>query len=69
MAFVENQGAKIYWDEQGRGAPVLLITGLGYPSDMWHRTRPVLSEHSKPSPWTTAAWEGAMRHQVRILSR
>jgi pimeloyl-ACP methyl ester carboxylesterase len=45
MAFVENQGARIYWDEQGPGAPVLLIMGLGYSSAMWHRTRPVLSEH------------------------
>ena len=43
MAFVENQGARIYWDEQGQGVPVLLIMGLGYPSDMWHRTRPVLA--------------------------
>ncbi|MGC1372749.1 MAG: alpha/beta fold hydrolase [Candidatus Sulfotelmatobacter sp.] len=42
MPFVENQGAKIYWDEQGRGAPVLLIMGLGYTSDMWYRVRPVL---------------------------
>jgi pimeloyl-ACP methyl ester carboxylesterase len=42
MAFVENQGARIYWDEQGQGAPVLLIMGLSYPSCMWHRTRPVL---------------------------
>ena len=43
MPFVENHGAKIYWDEQGRGTPILLIMGLGYPSDLWHRTRPVLS--------------------------
>lgn len=43
MAFVENQEARIYWDEQGHGAPVLLIMGLSYPSDMWHRTRPVLA--------------------------
>ena len=45
MAFVENQGAKLYWDEQGQGAPVLLIMGLGYPSALWHRTRPLLSQH------------------------
>jgi 3-oxoadipate enol-lactonase len=45
MAFVENQEARIYWDEQGHGAPVLLIMGLSYPSDMWHRTRPVLAAH------------------------
>jgi 3-oxoadipate enol-lactonase len=45
MPFVENQGAKIYWDEQGQGTPVLLIMGLGYTSVMWHRARPVLSQH------------------------
>jgi pimeloyl-ACP methyl ester carboxylesterase len=43
MAFVENQNARIYWDEHGRGAPVLLIMGLAYPSCMWHRTRPALA--------------------------
>ena len=43
MAFIENQGAKIYWDEQGQGEPILLIMGLGYPSLMWYRTRPVLA--------------------------
>ena len=42
MPFVENQGAKIYWDERSMGEPVLLIMGLGYPSDMWWRTRPLL---------------------------
>ena len=44
LPFIQNQGAKIYWDEQGTGDPVLLIMGLGYPSDMWYRTRPVLAE-------------------------
>ncbi len=43
MAFISNQGAKIYWDEQGEGEPVLLIMGLGYPSVMWYRTRPLLA--------------------------
>ncbi|HEX6896815.1 MAG TPA: alpha/beta fold hydrolase [Bryobacteraceae bacterium] len=44
MPFIQNQGAKIHWDEQGAGEPVLLIMGLGYPSDMWYRTRPLLSK-------------------------
>lgn len=44
MAFVENQGTKIYWDEQGQGAPVLLIMGLGYASSLWHRIRPALAQ-------------------------
>src|SRR5271167_3794172 len=45
MPFVENKGAKIYWDEQGSGEPLLLIMGLSYPSYMWHRSRPVLAKH------------------------
>ena len=45
MPFVENQGARIYWDELGHGTPVLLIMGLSYPSYMWHRTRPALAAH------------------------
>ena len=42
MPFIKNQDAKIYWDEQGSGDPLLLIMGLSYPSYMWHRTRPNL---------------------------
>jgi 3-oxoadipate enol-lactonase len=42
MAFVENQGARLYWDEQGQGDPLLLIMGLGWASPMWHRSRPAL---------------------------
>jgi 3-oxoadipate enol-lactonase len=45
MPFIQNQGARIYWDQQGAGDPLLLLMGLGYPSDMWHRTRPLLSKH------------------------
>ena len=42
--FAMNQGVRIYWDQQGAGTPILLIMGLGYPSDAWHRTQPVLSQ-------------------------
>jgi pimeloyl-ACP methyl ester carboxylesterase len=44
MPNTQNQGVKIYWDEQGQGVPILLIMGLGYPSQMWYRTRPLLAE-------------------------
>jgi pimeloyl-ACP methyl ester carboxylesterase len=44
MPFAENDGTKIYWDESGSGEPVLLIMGLGWASNMWHRTRPALAE-------------------------
>jgi 3-oxoadipate enol-lactonase len=44
MPFAENQSAKIFWDEQGVGQPLLLIMGLSYPSYMWHRIRPALAK-------------------------
>ena len=43
MPFIDNQRTKIYRDEQGQDAPILRIMGLGWSSDMWQRTRPVLS--------------------------
>jgi len=45
MPYADSSGTKIFWDQEGDGEPVLLIMGLGYSSDMWHRTRPVLSKH------------------------
>jgi 3-oxoadipate enol-lactonase len=45
MPFINHQSAKIYWDEEGQGSPLLLIMGLGYPAALWHRSRPVLSRH------------------------
>src|SRR5262249_47673761 len=44
MPFTVNQGTRIYWDEEGKGDPLLLIMGLGYPSIAWYRTRPVLAK-------------------------
>src|ERR1700751_2435343 len=43
MPFTENGGVKIYWEEEGKGAPVLLIMGLGWPSYMWYRTKPLIN--------------------------
>ena len=44
MAFTENGGAAIYWDQRGDGDPLLLLMGLGYSSEAWHRMRPGLAE-------------------------
>ncbi len=44
MPYAEREGTKIYWTEQGSGDPLLLIMGLGYTHDMWHRTLPVVSK-------------------------
>src|SRR6201995_247521 len=45
MPFADSAGTRIYWEESGGGEPLLLIMGLGYPHDMWYRTRPVVSAH------------------------
>ena len=50
MPFVENQGAKIYWDEQGQGEPILLIMGLGWPATI--TTVPSLSTIAAPAAAT-----------------
>jgi 3-oxoadipate enol-lactonase len=42
MPFANSAGTRIYWEESGQGAPILLIMGLGYAHQMWHRTRPIL---------------------------
>ncbi len=44
MPFADNQGVKIFWEEEGQGAPVLLIMGLGWASYLWHRTRPLVAK-------------------------
>lgn len=44
MPYTINDGTRIYWEETGAGKPVLLIMGLGYTLEMWHRTRPVLEQ-------------------------
>ena len=45
MPFAINQGVRIYWEEVGSGPPLLLIMGLGYSHEMWHRTTPLVSKH------------------------
>jgi 3-oxoadipate enol-lactonase len=44
VPYVQNQGTKIYWNEQGTGPPVLLIMGLSFTHDMWFRVLPILSK-------------------------
>lgn len=44
MPYAEREGARIYWEAQGEGEPLLLIHGLGYTHDMWFRLVPTLAE-------------------------
>jgi pimeloyl-ACP methyl ester carboxylesterase len=45
MPFVKVNGIRVYYEEHGKGKPVLLIQGLGYPSGMWFMQVPALSRH------------------------
>jgi len=45
MPFQIINGIKIYYEEHGKGAPLLLIQGLGYPSGMWFLQIPDFSRH------------------------
>ncbi|MHB8670960.1 MAG: alpha/beta fold hydrolase [Acidimicrobiales bacterium] len=40
---VDRDDARIWWDAEGEGEPILLIMGLGYSSDMWYRILPALN--------------------------
>lgn len=44
MPYIDRPGAKIWWDVTGSGDPVLIIQGLGYPSDASWRVVPQLAE-------------------------
>ena len=48
MPFIDRgEGVHLWWDERGSGPAVLLVQGLGYPSDMWHRLLPVLARERR----------------------
>ena len=45
MPVVKHDGADLFYQVEGKGPPLLLIMGLGYPSDMWWRMLPWLTAH------------------------
>lgn len=47
MPFIEQGGARIWWEARGQGTPILIIQGLGYPSDASWRLLPgLLTRHT-----------------------
>src|ERR1700761_4621032 len=43
MAYVVNEGAKLFWRQGGSGPPLLLIMGLSFTHEMWFRVTPDLT--------------------------
>jgi 3-oxoadipate enol-lactonase len=44
MPNIDRGDCQLYWADSGRGEPLLLVQGLGYPSDMWYRWLPDLTQ-------------------------
>ena len=42
MPYALNQGVRIYWEQHGSGPPILMIMGLSFTHEMWHRLVPAL---------------------------
>ncbi len=47
MPFAISNGARIHWDADGAGTPVLLIMGHLYSSRMWHPLLPALTQRHR----------------------
>ncbi len=45
VPYVVNEGARLYWREEGAGTPILLIMGLSFTHEMWFRVLPWLTSH------------------------
>lgn len=45
MPWTSNGGVRLYWEEEGRGEPLLLITGLSFSLAIWGELRPFLAAH------------------------
>lgn len=44
MPWANSRGATIYWEEEGSGEPLILITGLGFCMAMWGDLRSFLAQ-------------------------
>lgn len=47
MPKAQANGIELYYETQGEGKPLVLVSGLGYPMWQWYRMVPFLAEHFK----------------------
>jgi pimeloyl-ACP methyl ester carboxylesterase len=45
MPTIKTNGINLYYETQGAGTPLVLISGLGYSAWQWHRLAPLLAQH------------------------
>ena len=45
MPYALNHRVRIYWEEEGRGDPLLMIMGLGFSLAMWQDLRSSMARH------------------------
>jgi len=44
VPYVNRGDARIFWEAEGEGDPVLFVMGLGYPAAMWYRMLPYVTD-------------------------
>lgn len=45
MAYATANGIQLHYESQGRGEPLLLVSGLGYGGWVWRKQTPALASH------------------------
>jgi 3-oxoadipate enol-lactonase len=43
VAYTDNKGVRLHWDEKGQGTPILLVMGHRYSAALWYPVIPALS--------------------------
>src|SRR5215472_8215052 len=45
MPYAISRGARIWWEEEGEGEPLLMIMGLSFSLAMWRDLRAIMARH------------------------
>src|SRR5438270_12806140 len=45
MPYALNKGARIWWEEEGEGEPLLMILGLSFSLKMWRELRTIMARY------------------------
>ena len=47
MPYARNGNTRLHWEERGEGAPIVLVMGHVFPSDLWYPVLPALAAHRR----------------------